>query len=552
MKNRIVLFFLLLNLILCSVFANQKTYDYNDIEYKLAKYILQVSDLNGPYDTTPISASKLSQDLARINNVTLPTVVKNLYDDLCVSINNYPSLYKSETMQLNLDVLIQPEIYLKVGDKTDRQNWYYGYSDRASFLNLDFEFGWSEYVYGLLSLPYKIRLYNQWDDTFSQNIFVLGSSESYQKKMPFDAGISIGTSFMNFYLGRGQLNMGNGFTGNMFVADNFQYQDFAKLSFYDDFFSYDLTYTHFDQEHERLGGPNQLDENMSFDGEHQIRITHSYVFNFGDCITLAIREGAILQTETAFDLRMINPFIFLHNWNGYDEKALYWANNIMGLDVTASLGGGFRLNLQFVLDQFQLLNEKSSGANDFPNALGGLVNLSNVVPLADGFLENHIEIAYTSPYLYLNNIGTGNENQDFILGYYLTYGNDLSYSGYKYGPDSIVLALGGNYLTYNGGLDVFYTLMYRAHGEHGIKYTNEQNQKPESDLGADWSRDLKLSGTIEHTLLANVGVKYQIHKSFSISTALTYQYKINYNNVAGDWQNLQISIGCSFNPMNFF
>ena len=139
-----------------------------------------------------------------------------------------------------------------------------------------------------------------------------------------------------------------------------------------------------------------------------------------------------------------------------------------------------------------------------------------------------------------------------ILGYYLTYGNDLSYSGYKYGPDSIVLALGGNYLTYNGGLDVFYTLMYRAHGEHGIKYTNEQNQKPESDLGADWSRDLKLSGTIEHTLLANVGLKYQIHKSFSISTALTYQYKINYNNVAGDWQNLQISIGCSFNPMNFF
>lgn len=551
MRKRLVCICFVIVMVCMALYANQVTYDYDDIEYRYVKYILQVRDMTGPHDTTPVSGSLLVQNLNKVNKENLPGQVQDLYDGLYSYLNNTPSLYKSKTMMLDLDTFINPEIYLKAGDEANMQDWYYGYPDRLAFLSLDIDFAWSEYVYGKIDLPYKIKLYDQWSDTFSQNIFKPNSGESYQRRMPFDAGISVGNSFINFYLGRGQLNMGNGFTGNMFVADNFQYQDFAKLSFYDDFFSYDLTYTHFDQE-KPFTNVNSLEEEMSFDGPHQSRITHSFTFDFSDKVTLSIREGAVLQTDNALDLRMFNPFMFLHNWNGFSASAGYWANNILGLDLTVALGFGFRLNFQFVLDQFQLPNERDSGSNAFPNAMGGLINLSHVMAIDRGFLENHVEFVYTSPYLYLNDIGEGNENQDFILGYYLGDGSYLSYSGYKYGPDTVALAIGGNYLTYDGKLDISYTLMYRVHGEHGIRYSSDQNQTPKSVSGnADFFRDFVLTGMLEHTLLASTAVKYQIIESLSVLTSLTYQYKINYNNKVGDWQNLQVTVGLSFNPMMF-
>ena len=552
MKKKSVLFFLLFALTVFSLSANQVTYDYTDKEYKFVKYFSQISNMTGPHDTTPVSGSLLTASLNRVDKTSLPIKLQSLYENLSSRLTDTPSLYKSETMMLDLDTLISPEIYLKAGDHANRADWYNGYDDRKALLALDVSFGWSEYVYGKINLPYKIKIYDQYDDVFSQNIFKPNSGESYQRRMPFDAGISVGNSFLNFYLGRGQLNMGSGFSGNLFVADNFQYQDFAKLSFYDDFFSYDLTYTHFDQEKKWTGGINSLEEEMSFDGKHQSRITHSYTFDIADKVSLSLREGAILQTQTALDLRMFNPFMFLHNWNGFSSAAGYWANNIMGLEVTAALGLGLRMDFQFVLDQFQLPNEAASSSNAFPNAMGGLFNISHVAALEKGFIENHFEIVYTSPYLYLNCIGENNENQDFIVGYYLGDSSDISYSGYKYGPDSIVLEIGGNYITYDEKLDLSYALMYRIHGEHGIKYSEDQNQTPVSVAGnADMSRDFALTGTLEHTLLANASVDYKILESLSVFSSVTYQYKMNYNNKAGDWQNLQLSIGCTFNPMAF-
>ena len=385
MRKRLVCICFVIVMVCMALYANQVTYDYDDIEYRYVKYILQVRDMTGPHDTTPVSGSLLVQNLNKVNKENLPGQVQDLYDGLYSYLNNTPSLKKKKTMMLDLDTFINPEIYLKAGDEANMQDWYHRYPDRLAFLSLDIDFAWSEYVYGKIDLPYKIKLYDQWSDTFSQNIFKPNSGESYQRRMPFDAGISVGNSFINFYLGRGQLNMGNGFTGNMFVADNFQYQDFAKLSFYDDFFSYDLTYTHFDQE-KPFTNVNSLEEEMSFDGPHQSRITHSFTFDFSDKVTLSIREGAVLQTDNALDLRMFNPFMFLHNWNGFSASAGYWANNILGLDLTVALGFGFRLNFQFVLDQFQLPNERDFGSNAFPNAMGGLINLSHVMAIDKGFL----------------------------------------------------------------------------------------------------------------------------------------------------------------------
>ena len=94
--------------------------------------------------------------------------------------------------------------------------------------------------------------------------------------------------------------------------------------------------------------------------------------------------------------------------------------------------------------------------------------------------------------------------------------------------------------------------MYRLHGDRGIRYAAGQNQTPQSIAGKDHVYDFALTGVIEHTFLANIGVTYSPHRAFSISTDLTYQVKLNYDNIEGDsWQNLQWTVGFTIDPMEF-
>lgn len=557
MNRKIILSVLIMLICVIPLSAGQKTYNHDDIQYKMVRYMAQVSNITGPHEVTPVTGSALEKTLSDIDSTALPVRVKRVYDDVLSSVALPPAVYRSQTMMFDLDTVISPQLYFKAGDHAEAQDWFEGYKDRLSLLSLDFDFEWAEYVYGILSFPYKIKYYDrQYDEAFSQNIFIEGSGESYQRRMPFEAGVSLGASFMNFYIGRGKLNMGSGYTGNLLVADNFQYQDFAKLSFYDDFFSYDFTYTHFDQEKKRNDADdiNSLEGEMSFDGKHQVRITHSYSFDFNDRVSVSLNEGAIIQTCTAVDLRMFNPFMFIHNWNGFSSSSGYWQNNITSFTLSAAPGAGVRIHAQFVLDQFMLPNEAASGSNAFPNAMGGLVNLSHVYAGVNGFWENHLEAVYTSPYLYLNYLeGGDSENQDFILGYYLGDKSDISYSGYKYGPDTIAVSYGGNYLMYDGCIDFSYALMYRAHGDRGIKYSAGQNQNPQSTGNdKDHFYDFALTGVIEHTLLADLSLKWMPHPSFTMTCCMTYQYRINYNNIENNpWNNLQVSVGFSFDPMQF-
>ena len=136
MKKKSVLFFLLFVLTVFSLSANQVTYDYSDKEYKLVEYFSQISNMTGPHDTTPVSGSLLTASLNRVDKTSLPTKLQSLYENLFSRLTDTPSLYKSETMMLDLDTLISPEIYLKAGDHANRADWYNGYDDRKALLQL--------------------------------------------------------------------------------------------------------------------------------------------------------------------------------------------------------------------------------------------------------------------------------------------------------------------------------------------------------------------------------------------------------------------------------
>ena len=574
MKKKIFTITAIVLIAMTAIFAsNQKIYNYDSWEYQMTSMLCQLAGITAPHPVTPVSGAYLEKKIASIPESQLPENAKSLLEELKERVIHPKGLISNDSYLLNPEVIISPEMYVSIGDAATRQDWEYNYKDRMRILDLRMDVAWGKNIYGNLSYPIAQRIHQEsFTKAFSQNIFIPGSSEAYQRYTPFEAGISLGNDFFNFYLGRGKLNMGYGFTGNMFIADNFTYQDFAKLSAYSEPFSYDFTYTHFDQQGCNKDTAEEYYDDipayMNFNSPHQIRLSHTFTTHLWEKFEFSFNEGILIQSPTAVDLRMFNPFMYMHNWNGFEG---FWSNSFMGFNIASNIGWGIRLNLEIVLDQFQMASEKFD-TNPYPNAFGGLFNISYIHPFEKGMLNTYLEVAYTNPYMYLNNIPSrmfpdyGNDNftekdrldfvknQDLILGYKLTYGNDISYSGYKYGPDTIAVALGSNYSDYSDFWSIKGLFMYRMHGIHGIKHGPDSNQDPFLDVENESNRTrFALEGPLEHTILFSVTGSIKPVTSLEIFSTFTYQCKLNYNNNinAAPWNNVQWTFGASFTPTDF-
>ena len=588
MRKRIYSTIAILLITATAVFAgNQKIYNHDSWEYQTTKLLCQLAGIAAPHPVTPVTGAYLENKVASIPESKLPVNARPLLAELKERISRPEGIISNDSFLLNPEIIISPEIYLNMGDTAQRHEWEYGYIDRMKVLDLRMDVAWGDHIYGNLSYPFAIRIHDEsFEKTFSQNIFIPGSSEGYQRYTPFEAGISLGNDFFNFYLGRGKLNIGYGYTGNLFIADNFTYQDFAKLSAYSEPFSYDFTYTHFDQQACNKNSQDEYYDDMldymTFDAPHQIRLSHTFTTHLWEKFEFSFNEGILMQSPTAVDLRMFNPFVYMHNWNGFESHhdangdfvQGFWTNSFMSFNFSSNIGWGIRLNFELILDQFQMASEKFE-SNPYPNAFGALFNISHVYVFEKGILESYAETAYTNPYLYLNNIPSrmfpnyenGEENaftekdrldfvknQDLILGYKLTYGNDISYSGYKYGPDTIAFALGVNYTDFSDLWSIKGLFMYRAHGMHGIKYTEDTNQDSFSDVTNEENRSrFSLTGPLEHTLLFSVTGAIKPIASLEVFSTLTYQCKLNYNNKteSAPWNNVQWTLGVSFSPTDF-
>lgn len=539
-----------------SVYSTQKYYTYDSQEYQLVQLLSNVSGSVGPGIVTPISGDSLLKTLKNIDVNKIPANARDSYRYVLEKLTEPDSIFNFSDFKGNIKTDISLEAYMQTEDEPAALPIYliYPYKDRLSLFNLQAEMLWNNYVYGKAS--FDIKTFIKWNSGYLTSHFLTNiplEGYSVQLMSPFDSGISVGTDWINLFLGRSRLNIGNGKTGNMFIADNFNYQDFAKLSLDSDYFDYDLTFTHFDTQTDST----HLQEWMRFDEDHQLRISHTYSANILNKVRLSFHEGIMIFSGSSFDFRMINPFIFMHNWQGFYESVNWWGNNFVALELNANLGLGLTMDIQFIADQIQLSSEVDAGNKEsiLPNAYGILGNLSHTVALKHGFLENYIEGVYTMPSLYLNNLpGEYSDkyyNYDLIVGYYmLGEFDDISYTGYKYGPDTAVLSLGGKYTDYLGKFNVGYNALFRAHGQNGIKWYSSQDDK--ADIGIDNLWRFALTGTVEYMLQMSVSGKYQITPHISIQGILGYQTFWNFQNIENErYDNLQCSIGFTFTPTAF-
>lgn len=607
MKKIAVLFFVVCCIATIPTFANgQKYYPVSSQEWQLVNQLCHYAGVVGPSSNGPVTQAQLELALQRAERYMSQD------DELLVFVKEKLAdkgfVYKDDFGSVSVAGTLSPEVYFQTGspygpngdEKPEYaidQDWFIkGQKDRRP-ASIVLENTIGGFFYGRMVLDYKQKASyigekkSYWNDSVHFSFFGASSHQNF----PFDAGISLGTKGFSFILGRGSVSLGEGYTGNTAIGDNYEYQEFMKLGFYTKRTSVFLTLTNFDSSRDTFEGklvyyesgegpryklvyepvgrvidkPWKLNA-TGFSNYRELRHSVTYEVVPMDPFKMSLSFITLIDTNTAFDFRYLNPFMVMHNYYNYHEETTLEANNMISVDVSWSFLKKWSLYAQVTMDQFQIPGE-AEGYLGFgytePNAFGGLLNISYTDILAGGLFNVYAETVYNMPGMYLNskfydengNITQYNHNrdtgvpyarrcwsQDFLLGYSRTESNDpdLAYSGYKYGPDCFVVSVGG---VYEKPLEfsVKSALMYMMHGEKG-RGGNVSNYTFDGIDGIDDVNRIALTGIVEHTFCVSLEGSYSILRWLSVSGGAAYSYRWNFRNEAGrTFGNLQAYVGVS-------
>ena len=120
-----------------------------------------------------------------------------------------------------------------------------------------------------------------------------------------------------------------------------------------------------------------------------------------------------------------------------------------------------------------------------------------------------------------------NYNYDWILGHCITNGSEAQYSGYPYGPDSLVFSLGSEYES-SFGLTGGASMTFVMHGNHGIALDSATSDVIEEN----WK---KIDSIYEYTLQPEVGVSYDFQTiDLEVGLDMAFPYKWNYQHVESE------------------
>lgn len=576
MKKIFLVLVSLIFLFSLSLFAStnsQKYYPVSSLEWRSVNELCHLAGVVGPTSNGPVTRAQLLLALERAeehldcNNPILLDIKEKLNKDY--------AFYSDDFGSISLIGILSPEVYGQV-NKAEETSWILDYSwviknhlDRKSAAVLLLENTISDTLYTRFGFEYRQKVSgekNIWTKNFHSSFY----GSRLVQNFPFDAGVSLGTKGLSLILGRGHVSLGEGYTGNTAIGDNYDYQEFMKAGFFTRNTSVFITLTSFDSSHgEDVTKPWAV-KTSQFSGYKNIRHSAGYDIVLFNKHKISLSFITLLDTDTAFDFRYLNPFMILHNMYNFHEGHSLEANNMITLDYSFSVAPKWNIYLQLTMDQLQIKGETDGyidrlGYTD-PNAFGGLLNLSYTDMIkSESILNLYGEVVYNMPGMYLNskfydengNVTQLKTNmrcwsQDFLLGYSREEesGDDSAYSGYIYGPDCVVVSIGGTIRKPNF-YNVSSSVMYMAHGEKGrgsdySNYTFDGIDKKE-----DVNR-LSLTGTIEHSFIYKTEAEIQLRDYLSFSFGGAYQHRWNYMNTENKkYSNLQLFVGLKLSTISF-
>lgn len=543
MFRKFVVALLLVCCLALPVFADQRLYDGNSREYVEVRRLCQVAGVVGPSSALPVNGDELIIALDRIDASSLSPAVRKRYDELYSSIAHE----SNDSFRFAVPLDFSPQFFFSTNQKGDRKDFFVSFKDERPLMNFGLEMFFTDYAFMETAMPLRNISTSDHIPYTSFDFFYDEKTDIFHT-MPIVARGSFGNNMFSLYLGRTRHSMGNGFTGNMIVGDNYEFQEVLNAKFTSNYFSYNMDLTHFDTQ-TTTTEPNDDDLYLSFesavfdnphiDGKQQSRVVHRFDINLVDRVRFVINLGTVYYGSSSFDPRWFFPFMIFHSFYNYSESfeivdgANDEANNIMGLEIEYPIIPKLNLSLQIVMDQFQI---PSREGNAVPNAFGALVSLSYVEMTEKRDYEGFIEFGMTSPYLYFapkykkgeNGEKIYNWNYDYYLGYYSRQdaGGDHipssggHWSGYGYGPNSLVVALGFNFLELDWDFESKTVLSYILKGSE------------RSGLETFYVEDKRgglLMGPYAHTLKLREDASYFVLDSLELlmSTELSYIYQNN-------------------------
>lgn len=579
-----------------SLFAttnSQKYYPVSSIEWRSVNELCHYVGVAGPTSNGPVTKAQLLLALERAEEYLDSD--NPILLDIKNKLNEEYSFYSDSLGSISLVGVLSPELYGQTNGNSEAPMWGLDSSwaiknhlERKSAAVLTLENTIRDSLYSRFAFEYRQKVGNDkniWTKNFHTSFYGTRIAQNF----PYDAGVSLGTKGLSLILGRGHVSLGEGYTGNTAIGDNYDYQEFMKTGFYTKNTSVFVTLTSFDSSHASTKLVEKTEdgktyyvpevENLSpwdvktsqFSGYKNVRHSAGYDIVLFDKHKVSLAFVTLLDTDTAFDFRYLNPFMVLHNMYNYHEGHSLEANNMISIDYSVSVAPRWNIYLQLTMDQLQIKGETDGYINSLdytdPNAFGGLFNLSYTdIFCSDTIVNLYGEVVYNMPGMYLNSkfYNSNGEvtqlktdkrcwSQDYLLGYSREEENgydDVAYSGYIYGPDCVVVSLGGTMRRPNS-YSLSSSIMYMAHGAKGRGESASNYTFDEIDKREDVNR-VALTGTVEHSLIYKAEAELQLRDYLSFSFGGAYQYRWNYMNTANkNYSNLQLFVGLKLSTISF-
>lgn len=530
MRRKILILISIIVISVSSVYAGQKIYRQSSDEVQTLMVLSRITGTALPEMTYPVTEDNLVFLLSKIDASGLTGPAAAMYENLKDKLENRKLSAELDSSGLDF------RIPVLIGEAWNDDS-FLPFKDRLPLIAPSVELKITDYFTLETVFDFKADkgAYTAIDDIKLHSLY---NYKDMSHDYPATAYGSIGYKAFNLIIGRDRMSAGGGMTGNLELSENHLFQDFAKFSVMNGPVSYDFSILAYDNP--TSNRPEGI-KRHNFKDPFKAAYMHRISGVIRNKVTVSAYQGLMTYGEHIFsDPRVLNPFMMIHNTFTYMNGN---ANNFFGLEVSAALPCGLKLDIQGMVDQFQLGSESPDSGK---NAFGCLVGLSGSRVLGDGILSAYAEGVYNNPYIYLiedHNSEIPNLENWYKLdlvsaqAYFRASDSEQNYIGYPFGGDVKVLALGASYLW--KGMKFSADAMYRIKGGHGIADTEQRIAK-------------EASIPEEKTLSVSAGVSGRIYEALSFRAKLGYSRITGYQHTEGSGKNgLAFDVAFTVDPMAF-
>lgn len=520
-------------------------------------------------------SQRLKYDMI-LDGKTLPSqsypFTKSEYNLYSLLANKEVEDFKVANEYANLSFVVNPNLNFFVHANKNLLTTNFSFKEQLPLVGLGFDFYTSSFLYSQFIMEIresnKATLPSKYSDFAnaifrSNTIFIPPSSfgQFSLDSLP-KAYINFGGKSWNLFIGRDQVEFGNGFSGNLLLTNNMDFYDMIRVSAFGPNFKYTFLTTFFMDPINMTWNDGQNDPLLGLYFYMLHRLEFSVLDNK---LNFALNEGILyVSDEGHFDLQVFNPINFYH---GYYIRGN--ANSIISLEANYTPIKGLNFYFQWAIDEINIEGLKDSSRH--PDAMAGILGVNAAKEINDGLFYFSAEGVYVSPMMYLRNryaypITHGGVTSNtrprfdftaiqryFIVGSELVY--DERYLGYTYGNDCAVFAAKGGYES-NQNWTVEGNFEFIAHGTYDM-YTNWYRY---ADSKRDWPLTNNHSLTtnekpgaaardaISYTINLRGTVKYDILDSLSVFSTLEWEGIVNHKNLKSNKfiQDIKFNIGLSY------